>query len=400
MQNKNVEASCHLIAKTSSPRIQMWRWQLRLLGFLLIVGATSLVTMEGRRRRKFKKRVKKRQDFDDYRPLHDAEKMLLSCEKANVDPCQDCSDIATEKVSSVQLIQSTTNTSSSDTCYPGQSDRMDAEVIVENIINDLIGLAVQSGSIKAAVQAAEDHMDREKEQKIEKEFEENFEPVQDHFFVHRAYQPDEPIDSVRDDANERLEDLEHEVASLQECLEVAEAHVDKVEAELLKEKAKVELIEKELEAKDRLSQLALTEKDKQLQESVTRAEKAEKLAYENHLNHQDQLEMFAAQLKEKESEIREKEESNHMLRREMLEIMNKFNNEKADFEARIDNYKGQIKMVVSDSEVQRELKQKRTESKVLQKEVIRLRHELETQLRTSDRAKKIALILDAIDSID
>ena len=34
-------------------------------------------------------------------------------------------------------------------------------------------------------------------------------------------------DSVRD---ERLEDLEQEVAALQDCLEVAEAHVDKVQA--------------------------------------------------------------------------------------------------------------------------------------------------------------------------
>ena len=34
--------------------------------------------------------------------------------------------------------------------------------------------------------------------------------------------------SVRD---ERLEDLEQEVAALQDCLEVAEAHVDKVQAE-------------------------------------------------------------------------------------------------------------------------------------------------------------------------
>ena len=33
----------------------------------------------------------------------------------------------------------------------------------------------------------------------------------------------------RSDPNaERLEDLEHDVATLQECLEVAEAHVDKV----------------------------------------------------------------------------------------------------------------------------------------------------------------------------
>ena len=90
-------------------------------------------------------------------------------------------------------------------------------------------------------------------------------------------------DSVRD---ERLEDLEQEVAALQDCLEVAEAHVDKVqagsfllnsirnpsklnqifpkvEAELLKEKSKVELIERELKSREQIMRVVISEKNRQ-----------------------------------------------------------------------------------------------------------------------------------------
>lgn len=231
-------------------------------------------------------------------------------------------------------------------------------------------------------------------------------------FVHRVYQPeteDLPLSTAEDEevVDERLEELEHEVSALQECLEIAEAHVDKVEAELLKEKSKVELIEKELVAREKLMSLVIAEKNRQLKEAIARAENAEKMAFDDQLNHQDQLEMYEAKMKEKITELQEKEESNHMLRREMLEIMNKFTNEKTELETRIDDYKTQAtvneKTAKNNSEspeLRKRLRQKHTEVKVLQREVVRLRKELEINSRTADRARKIALILDAIDSID
>ena len=51
-------------------------------------------------------------------------------------------------------------------------------------------------------------------------------------------------------------------------------------------------------------------------------------------------------------------------------------------------------------DMEKRLKVKQAEVKALQKELLKLRGELEIHQRTSDRAKRIALILDAIDSID
>merc|ERR1712142_588194 len=100
------------------------------------------------------------------------------------------------------------------------------------------------------------------------------------------------------------------------------------------------------------------------------------MAFDDQLNHQDQLEMYEAKMKDKITEVQEKEESNHMLRREMLEIMNKFTNEKTELEARMDDYKAQAaaheetaKNNSESQELRKRLRQKHTEVKVLQKEV-------------------------------
>ena len=117
--------------------------------------------------------------------------------------------------------------------------------------------------------------------------------------------------------------------------------------------------------------------------------------------------MYQTKLKEKDSDIREKEESNHMLRRDMLEIMNNFNNEKVAMEAKIEEAKAKLTTKLTEpnpeqppKDLEKRLKTKHTEVKILKREVLRLRSELEIHNRTSERAKKIALILDAIDSID
>ena len=130
-------------------------------------------------------------------------------------------------------------------------------------------------------------------------------------------------------------------------------------------------------------------------------------------------------LNEKETEVREKEESNQLLRRDMLEIMNSFNEEKSAMEAKLEEAKAALMAMAAKAKAQQQqphiaqpmpadnlqdkhqiqqlekrLKAKNSEMKNLQKEVTCLRNELEAHHRTADRAKKIALILDAIDSID
>ena len=116
---------------------------------------------------------------------------------------------------------------------------------------------------------------------------------------------------------------------------------------------------------------------------------------------------YQAKLKEKEGELREKEESNHMLRREMLEIINKYNNEKSQYEAKIEaldkltnNKKEQLHVDNTQLLLASRLKQKTAECRDLQREVVKLRNRMSVLDHSSNRAMKIALILDAIDSID
>ena len=108
----------------------------------------------------------------------------------------------------------------------------------------------------------------------------------------------------------------------------------------------------------------------------------------------------------------------------MLEIMNSFNEEKSAMDTKLEEAKAALLAMAAKAKAQRQpqaaqtvppdnskdkhqiqqlekrLKVKNSEMKKLQKEVTCLRNELEAHHRTADRAKKIALILDAIDSID
>ena len=149
--------------------------------------------------------------------------------------------------------------------------------VVDSILSELLGDVVRK--VRGATEKNGDGDEKSGSALNAAIMEDRMEPGADNsnLYVHRSYEEEEEAvleDDVvvGDEDQEHLEELEHEVSALQECLEVAEAHVDKVEAELLMEKSKVELIEKELEAKERMVGLALAEKSRQLQEALARAE--------------------------------------------------------------------------------------------------------------------------------
>merc|ERR1711974_24332 len=112
----------------------------------------------------------------------------------------------------------------------------------------------------------------------------------------------------------------------------------------------------------------------------------------------------------KETEVREKEESNQLLRRDMLEIMNSFNEEKSAMEAKLEEAKAAMMAMAAKAKAQQQqphiaqpipadnskdkhqiqqlekrLKVESSEMKKLQKEMTCLRNELEAHHRTADR---------------
>ena len=72
----------------------------------------------------------------------------------------------------------------------------------------------------------------------------------------------------------------------QDCLELAEAHVDKVETDLAKEKSRNILMTKDLEALEKATSYKVEKLQAVVNASDSRAEAAEKKCYENHLVHQ------------------------------------------------------------------------------------------------------------------
>ena len=69
-------------------------------------------------------------------------------------------------------------------------------------------------------------------------------------------------------------------------MELAEAHVDKVETDLAKEKSRNLLMTKDLMALEKVSAYKLEKLQSEVQSSKARADAAEKKCYENHLMHQ------------------------------------------------------------------------------------------------------------------
>ena len=69
-------------------------------------------------------------------------------------------------------------------------------------------------------------------------------------------------------------------------MELAEAHVDKVETDLAKEKSRNLLMTKDLVALEKVSAYKLEKLQSDVQSSKARADAAEKKCYENHLMHQ------------------------------------------------------------------------------------------------------------------
>jgi len=222
----------------------------------------------------------------------------------------------------------------------------------------------------------------------------------------------------------RIKELESEIRVLQDCLELAEAHVDKVETDLAKEKSRNILISKDLSALEKVSAYKVERLQADLQISRARADGAEKKCYENHLMHQDALEMLRVSLTEAyESQVKEKDGDLNVLRREMLEAVTKFNGEKQhwehvflqkeqDLQHEKDSNEIEIQSLKSQLEaMEKKAKQRGKEIKRLRRDYSQVSNKttlndsgiVSTEVlptNTSERAYRIARILDVIDSID
>merc|ERR1712046_435843 len=106
--------------------------------------------------------------------------------------------------------------------------------------------------------------------------------------------------------------------------------------------------------------------------------------------------------------LKEKEESNSVLRRDLMETVAKFGLEKAALERRLhEEEQSREKVSATLEERTKELEESRKKSdkrsrekKRLSREVVSLRREVQEVYRNNERGIKLAKILDHIDNID
>jgi len=120
-------------------------------------------------------------------------------------------------------------------------------------------------------------------------------------------------------------------------------------------------------------------------------------------------------LQEKANQVKEKEESNAILRKETMDLVARYSHEQDEMEQKLDatrkemlGYKRQncekeeklVKLEEKSEDLQVQLEQKKHEAKKLAKEVKKLKRMLEEEKGKSQRNQRFNRIIDHIDNID
>ena len=151
--------------------------------------------------------------------------------------------------------------------------------------------------------------------------EENYGEIEPH-----SDNPDQdPDEEMNDDHLEhRLEMLENQVVSLQECVEESEVNVESAQMELVKEKAKVESLQYELNEQIRLFALKFEQEHEDYEELKTDFKKLQEDRQKDRESFQKTTQSLQKSLLEKTNLLKEKEESNSILRKEAMDLVTRY----------------------------------------------------------------------------
>ena len=152
--------------------------------------------------------------------------------------------------------------------------------------------------------------------------EENYGEIEPH-----SEDPDQDPDEVMNDDDHlehRLEMLENQVVSLQECVEESEVNVESAQMELVKEKAKVESLQYELNEQIRLFALKFEQEHEDYEELKTDFKKLQEDRQKDRESFQKTTQSLQKSLLEKTNLLKEKEESNSILRKEAMDLVTRY----------------------------------------------------------------------------
>ena len=146
-----------------------------------------------------------------------------------------------------------------------------------------------------------------------------------------AHDPDElflvlhpPNEDCEDEAminDHKLADLEREVATLQECIDVSEANAEAAHIELVKEKAKSQTLQHELEQQLKIFQQKFELENEALEEYKSDLIRVQEEKRKEREAFQKTIQSLQKSLQEKNAIVKEKEESNSLLRKEAMDLV-------------------------------------------------------------------------------
>ena len=123
---------------------------------------------------------------------------------------------------------------------------------------------------------------------------------------------------------ERMNRFEKEVAHLQDCVELSEANAEAAHIELVKEKAKVESLQHELNEQMSIFSLKLDQEQQILQELNTDFKSLQDERQNDHESFQKTVQSLQKSLQDKTNTLKEKEESNSILRKEAMDLVARY----------------------------------------------------------------------------
>jgi hypothetical protein len=123
---------------------------------------------------------------------------------------------------------------------------------------------------------------------------------------------------------ERINMLENEVGHLQETVELSEANAEAAHMELVKEKAKVESLQHELLDQMFMFNIKIDQEQLALQELNEDYKRLQDEGQNDRESFQKTIESLQKSLQDKANVLKEKEESNSILRKEAMDLVARF----------------------------------------------------------------------------
>lgn len=209
--------------------------------------------------------------------------------------------------------------------------------------------------------------------------------------------------------------LREEIAELKQLVTSGERRYRDVRTEMLKEKTKADLVRQEVKVQEELWEFRSAKLTEELSETTSLLEESQRNAKISRDTFQKTLLGLRSTIEQRDLALTEREESNALLRRDLMDTLTKFQGEKDVLSGHIREMERKINSLsqeLSDKSVamaalgdevcgmRAKLDKRNREKKKLMKMNGRLQHEVEELYKHNARGLKVSRMLDHIENID